>query len=208
MICIIDASNRQGFERELAEMHRLRALALADEASWHLATVEDRVVDAYDRTDSTYLLAKRDSRGGVVAAVRLLPTDRPHLMRDVFADGCLGPMPGGSTVWEVSRFCLHPEVRRRRDRAILVQHMTCAVMETALLFGVQAVIFLASGALLRYVLNCGWTATVLGPTLHLPTADVTAVQALITPEGLRSARLRFRLPGPVSRFPICPRIAA
>jgi N-acyl-L-homoserine lactone synthetase len=208
MICIINASNRCGFEKELAEMHRLRALAIADEASWRLAAVEDRDVDVYDRPDATYLLAKQDSRGAVLAAVRLLPTDRPHPMRDAFAEGCLGPMPGGSTVWEISRFCMHPDIRRRRDRTVLLHHMTCAVMETALLFGIEAVILVASGALLRYVLSCGWTATVLGPTLHFPTADVTAVQALITPEGLRSARLRFHLGGPVTRFPIASRIAA
>jgi N-acyl-L-homoserine lactone synthetase len=190
VICIIDSSNRCGFEQELAEMHRLRD------------------IDVYDRSDATYLLAKRDSRGAVLAAVRLLPTDRPHRMRDAFAEGCLGPMPGGSTVWEVSRFCLHPAVHRPRDRAVLLHHMTCAVMETALLFGIEAVILVATGALLRYALNCGWTATVLGPTLHFPTGDATAVQALVTPEGLRSARMRFRLGGPVTRFPIASRIAA
>lgn len=209
MICIINASNRTGFERELADMHRLRALATADASNWEVACVEDGDVDVYDRSDATYLLAKHDcARGALLASARMLPTDRAHLLRDTFAEACLGPMPGGSTIWEVSRFCIHPDVRRRRDRAVLLRQMTCAVMETALLFGVEAVIFVATGSLMRYVLNCGWTATALGPTLHYPAAAITAVQALITPEGLRGARRRFRFRGPVTRFPIASRIAA
>ena len=78
------------------------------------------------------------------------------------------PMPRGSTTWEVSRFCVHPGVRAGVDRAVLLHQMTCGVMETALLFGVDAVILVATGKLLSYVLHCGWTATVLGPDASFP----------------------------------------
>ena len=57
MICIINASNRTGFERELADMHRLRALATADASNWEVACVEDGDVDVYVRSDATSLLA-------------------------------------------------------------------------------------------------------------------------------------------------------
>ena len=208
MICIINASNSRGFERELAEMRRQRAATAAYETGWCTAAAEDADVDSFDRPEATYLLAKQDgATSAVLASARLLPTDGPHVLRQRFAEACLGPMPRGSTTWEVSRFCVHPGVRGRRRRVSLVHQMTCGVMETALLFGVDAVILVANGKLLSYVLDCGWTATVLGPTLHFPGAEVTAVQALITPEGLRSARRRFHLGAPVTRFPMA-RIAA
>ena len=207
MICIVNASNRCGFERELAEMYRQRS-CVPDPAGGPGAGPAAEI-DSYDRVDATYLIARQDGgRGAVLASARLLPTDRPHPMRDRFAESCLGPMPGGSAIWEVSRFSIHPDVRRRRERAVLLHQMTCAVMETSLLFGIEAVIVLAGTHLLRYVLNCGWTATVLGPTLHFTDAELTAVEALITPDGLRSARRRFGMHAPVTRFPVAARIAA
>ena len=209
MIFIVNTGNRALFERDLLLMHRQRKAVFVEGMGWKVPVVRDMEIDCYDREDTTYLLAKEDLAGPVLASVRLLPTLGPHLMIDLFPEACRGEAPRGPTTWEVSRFCTTPVLRNRRRRVRLVWEMVCGVMETALLFDVDEVTFAANRALLPLVLNCGWHAALLGRSLPDGKDLVTAVRATITPEGLRNVRRRFGINGPVTRFLAPPsRIAA
>ncbi|HEY4366470.1 MAG TPA: acyl-homoserine-lactone synthase [Steroidobacteraceae bacterium] len=200
MIFIINAENRALFEHDLLQMHRQRRSVFVEGLGWSIPVVDGLEIDCYDREDTTYLVAKEELDGPVLASVRLLPTTGPHLMIDLFAEACLGPTPRGPSVWEVSRYCSTPAVLNRGRRLRLLWEIVCGVMETALLFGLDQVIFAANRALLPLMLNCGWHAVTLGPTLPDRDDRVTAVRAAITPEGLRTVRRRFDITGPVTRF--------
>lgn len=203
MILIINAENRSLFASELIEMHRQRKAVFVDGYGWKVPVSGDMEVDGYDDESTTYLIAKSDSNGAeVFASARLLPTIRPHLMADLFLAACGGTAPSGPSIWEVSRFCVNPRIRSRRKRVELLWEMACAVMETALLYGVEKVTFVANGALLPLALDCGWSAVRLGPTLPDGDDEMTAVAASITPEGLRAGRSRLGAHGPVTRFPL------
>jgi acyl-homoserine lactone synthase len=203
MILIINAENRALFDAELAQMHRQRKAVFVDGAGWSVPVVGDMEIDSYDAEETTYLICKPSSASHqVMASARLLPTVRPHLMTDLFVDACRGSVPRGPAVWEVSRFCVNPQVHTRRRRVELLWEMACGVMETTLLFGVDLVTFVANAALLPLALDCGWKAAPLGPTLPDGNDEVTAVAASITPDGLRAVRTRLGVTGPVTRFPL------
>jgi acyl-homoserine lactone synthase len=203
MILIINAENRALFGAEIAQMHRQRKAVFVDRAGWSVPVVGDMEIDSYDVEETTYLICKPHSATHqVMASARLLPTVRPHLMTDLFIDACGGKVPRGPAVWEVSRFCVDPQVQTRRRRVELLWEMACAVMETTLLFGVEQVTFVANAALLPLALECGWKAAPLGPTLPDGNDEVTAVAASITPDGLRAVRSRLGISGPVTRFPL------
>lgn len=203
MIFIVNAENRSLFEPDLIEMHRQRKAVFVDDAGWSVPVVGDLEIDRYDRDDTTYLIAKTTADSAeVLASARLLPTTTPHLMSDLFLNLCLGAVPRGPAIWEVSRFCVNRRLRSRRTRLALLWEVACGVMETALLFGVEQITFVASSALLPLTLDCGWQAATLGPTLPDGDDAVTAVVATITPEGLRTARRRFGIASPVTRFPV------
>lgn len=200
MIFIINAENRQIFTADLQEMHRQRKHVFVDESRWNVPVVGDMEIDCYDRADTTYLIAKCEIDGPVLASVRLLPTVKAHLMADLFANACTGTIPRGEAVWEASRFCAVPTLQSQRTRVDLLWEIICGVMETSLLFGVEQVLFVANAALLPRAMTCGWDAEVLGPTLKLGDEEITAVTARITPEGLRTVRSRFGFDSPVTRF--------
>lgn len=203
MILIINAENRSLFESELMEMHRQRKAVFVDGYGWNVPVKDDMEMDGYDGEGTTYLIAKAGSNGGdVIASARLLPTVRAHLMADLFVAACGGDVPSGPMIWEVSRFCVSPRVESRRRRVALLWEMACGVMETALLYGVEKVTFVANAALLPLALECGWSAVRLGPTLPDGDDEITAVAASITPEGLRVTRSRLGVHGPVTRFPL------
>jgi acyl-homoserine lactone synthase len=203
MILIINAENRSLFESELIEMHRQRKAVFVDGYGWNVPVRGDMEVDGYDGEGTTYLIAKPGLSGAeVIASARLLPTVRAHLMADLFVAACGGSVPSGPSIWEVSRFCVSPRVDSRRKRVELLWEMACGVMETALLYGVEKVTFVANAALLPLALQCGWSAVRLGPTLPDGNDEITAVAASITPEGLRATRGRLGIHGPVTRFPL------
>jgi acyl-homoserine lactone synthase len=199
MIFLVNAENRQLFAADLVEMHRQRKRVFVDESGWSIPVVGDMEIDSYDRDDTTYLLAKAAPEGPVLASVRLLPTVTPHLMADLFGEACSGAVPRGPTVWEASRFCAVPADSGRR-RVDLLREIISALMETALLFGIEQITFVANSALLPQALNCGWDARVLGPTLRDGSDEMTAATARITPEGLREVRRRYGIVSPVTRF--------
>jgi acyl-homoserine lactone synthase len=203
MILIINAENRSLFESELIEMHRQRKAVFVDGYGWSVPVKDDMEMDGYDGEGTTYLIAKAGLSGAeVIASARLLPTVRSHLMADLFVAACGGNVPSGPSIWEVSRFCVSPHIESRRRRVELLWEMACGVMETALLYGVEKVTFVANAALLPLAMQCGWSAVRLGPTLPDGNDEITAVAASITPDGLRATRSRLGVHGPVTRFPL------
>lgn len=71
---------------------------------WPLDCPVGQEQDQFDRVDTEYVLARQDD-GSICGCARLLPTDRPYLLGEVFPLLMHGqPLPADATVWEVSRF--------------------------------------------------------------------------------------------------------
>jgi acyl-homoserine lactone synthase len=203
MICIVNGENRERFQADLREMHRQRKRAFVDGAGWNVPVVGDLEIDAYDRIDTTYLIAKgHPTCSDVLASCRLLPTTHSHLMSDLFMSACADLPPRGPLIWEASRFCVSSRVTTRRARLALLWEMICGVSETALLLGAEQIIFVANAALLPLTLRCGWQARRLGPTLPDGRDEITAVAVAVTANGLRNVRRRFGIAGPVACLPV------
>ncbi|MGA9368311.1 MAG: hypothetical protein WBV35_12695, partial [Steroidobacteraceae bacterium] len=117
-----------------------------------------------------------------------------------FSAACRDALPRGPTVWEVSRFCTTPDLPSRGIRLALLWEIICGVMETALLFGIDRVIFAANRALLPLALTCGWEAGKLGETLRDENDEVTAAAAVINTDGLRRVRHLHGVSVPAIRF--------
>lgn len=200
MIVVVNAENRNLFVADLVQMCRQRKAVFVDGAGWKLPVVGDMEMDAYDRDDTIYLLAKDRPEGQVLASARLLTTTGPHLLCTLFHAADREKMPRGAKVWEVSRFCTAPGVRGRERRHALLWEIICGVIEVGLLYGIDEVIFAASLALLPLALHCGWEARTLGPRVRDGEDEITAVGAEITTVSLREMRQRHGIPIPVTRF--------
>lgn len=200
MIVVVNAGNRNLFVADLVQMCRHRKAVFVDSAGWKLPVIGDMEMDAYDREDTIYLLAKDRPDGQVLASVRLLTTTGPHLMCELFNAADREKMPRGATVWEVSRFCTAPGVRGRERRHALLWEIICGVIEVGLLYGIDEVVFAACRALLPLALHCGWKARTLGPRVRDGDDEITAVGAAITTVSLHEVRRRHGIPIPVTRF--------
>jgi N-acyl-L-homoserine lactone synthetase len=71
---------------------------------WDLQTRDGMELDQFDRPDTLYMVSQ-DDQGLVNGCARLLPTDQPYLLGDVFPELMHGqPIPCSPDIWELSRF--------------------------------------------------------------------------------------------------------
>lgn len=88
------------FKKVLNYRHKLFVTTLG----WQLKTQSDMELDQFDRFDTVYVVAQ-DENGQVNGCARLLPTNRPYLLGEVFPQLLNGlPPPNTTDVWELSRF--------------------------------------------------------------------------------------------------------
>lgn len=88
------------FEALARYRHRL----FVETLQWPLRTHNEMELDQFDRPDTVYLAACQPD-GEVIGTARLLCTQRPYLLQEVFPE-LLGSAPAPHThlVWELSRF--------------------------------------------------------------------------------------------------------
>jgi N-acyl-L-homoserine lactone synthetase len=88
----------------LSSVARYRHKVFVETLGWDLKTRDGQELDQFDRPDTLYLVA-HDDGGRVNGCARLLPTNRPYLLGEVFPELMNGlPVPCSDDVWELSRF--------------------------------------------------------------------------------------------------------
>ncbi|CAB3774994.1 acyl-homoserine-lactone synthase [Paraburkholderia humisilvae] len=106
--------NLAGLRRTLGEY---RYKVFIDQLGWQLPTTDGMEQDQFDQDDTLYVIGVEE-RGAVVACARLLPTNHPYLLSEVFPFLMEPAVPPRSDrIWELSRF----SVSRvgESDRAII-----------------------------------------------------------------------------------------
>lgn len=81
-----------------------RSKVFIETLGWDLKTRNGEELDQFDRADTLYVVSQ-DSFGEVNGCARLLPTDQPYLLGEVFPELMHGlPIPCSPDIWELSRF--------------------------------------------------------------------------------------------------------
>ncbi len=200
MIYIISPDNRRRFHHLLTEMHRQRKQVFIDKLKWRLEESAGLEIDAYDSPEAIYLIEAGTPTSQVRVSARLLPTERPHLLSEQFADLCEGPIPAGPTIWEATRFCPAPNTPAGAPRRQMLGRMIAGIMETALLFGIDQVTYVADAALAPLAMKVGWDARALGAPRGKGRHRIQAFAAHIDGAGLKRVREAFAISAPLIRF--------
>jgi N-acyl-L-homoserine lactone synthetase len=199
LIHIITEDNRRIFHDALTQMYQQRKTLFVDQMKWPLETWADLEIDQFDRPGAIYLV-ETEASGRVLQSARLLPSTGPHLLSEVFSPLCAGEPPRGPNIFEASRFCPAPFVKKGEPRRRLLFRMIDAILETGLLFGIEQVSFVASAALAPLALNAGWDVVKLGPSMRMGRDRLSAMMADVSCVGLARVRMRNAITGPLTRF--------
>ncbi|WP_413414385.1 acyl-homoserine-lactone synthase [Sphingomonas sp. Sphisp140] len=162
-------------------MFEARKRVFVDLLGWDLPVLADKYeVDQYDDAHASYLILA-DQAQRHLASARLLPTTRPHLLGEHYAELCDQAPPSGAGTWEITRFCLDRSLRateRRRWRDALVT----ALASYALTHSITCYIGVAEQSWLEQILKFGWRARRLGEPRRVGTKLLGALEIEITPD--------------------------
>ncbi|EQB11384.1 acyl-homoserine-lactone synthase [Sphingobium lactosutens] len=172
----------------LRAMYRARKEVFVDLLKWDLPVLAGEFeIDQFDDVDAEYLILLGRSMEHRASA-RLLRTDRPHLLGDLYAHLCAGPVPAGPTIREITRFCLDRDQRAGERRAARNQLVT-ALADYALATGITAYTGVAEVEWFKQIRRFGWRCEALGQPMRHGGRFLTALHILIeadTPERLRA----------------------
>ncbi len=141
MIRIITGQQSETDRQLMEQAYRLRHSVFVAELDWaNMAGDEAREVDQFDTPEAVNMLAVAE--GVVVGYQRLLPTTRPHLQTEVFADLCEVERPHGPNVWEYTRFCSARAYRESEQTELTIRReLVHAAVKWGLENGVDQFLF-------------------------------------------------------------------
>lgn len=145
--------------------------------------------DEYDDKFAEYLAVRDPLTNRRMGSLRLLQTDRPHILGSVFPDLCERPAPSGPAIREVTQLCLSPALDLR-ERRLVSRQLATALVEYGLLTGITTYTTVMELIWSRQLTSMGWDCEPLG--LGRPVGDTLlgAFQVHIdasTVGGLRAA---------------------
>ena len=159
MLHAVQGLDHPGHSRLLASMFADRKRVFVDLLKWDVPHDDYAERDQFDGLDAEYLIfAEGDDH---IASLRLLRTDQPHLLGDVFPELVDGDVPSGPGIREISRFCISP--RHRGDVRLKARRLLAtALTEYALVAGLNAYTAVAHVSRMSNLFATGWRVKPLG----------------------------------------------
>jgi acyl homoserine lactone synthase len=179
----------------LCAMFRLRHQVFHDRLGWDVVSDAGLEHDRFDIADPVYVLAR--GRQELHGCWRLLPTDGPNMLRDVFPQ-LMGDaaMPADPRTWELSRFAV---LEGSTDScgfglsAVPVRMLDAAV-RYAQANGITRYVSVTSVAIERMFRKLGIAVERLGPALRI--GRVLTVACAMPVDGATAQAVRLAALGP------------
>lgn len=140
MIHIVTPDRALDYQRQLDAMFRLRYRVFKQAMDWDVQCRNGMEWDDYDEMGPVYFMAL-DPFGELIGGWRMLPTDGPYMLREVFRHLLDGrPAPNRPSIWEVSRFAIDDRFVRAAGTGAIKQvtrEFFCALGEFSLANGIS-----------------------------------------------------------------------
>jgi acyl homoserine lactone synthase len=162
MIYCVNHKTLHYFADAFVSHFQLRYRSFVDGQYWNLSRYQGMEYDQYDTLAASYL-CWQDSCGTVRGSVRVVPTDRPYMIKDLWPELIENrPLPDSLSVWEATRFCIDssvsPELRRR-----IKHELVLAFIEFGLRNDIREMVGIMPPKLWQNVfVKSGWDISYLG----------------------------------------------
>jgi N-acyl-L-homoserine lactone synthetase len=174
MVKLVTFDNRSQYGGVLEGMHRDRKSVFVEQLKWSLPCDGPFERDQFDDSFADYLIALDPTTGEHLGSMRLLRTDRPHILGSLFPFLCEESVPTGHDVREITRLCI-PRRLKAAERRLVFHRLVAALVEYAQLRGVAVYTAVTSIHWLTQTVALGWRCEPIG----LPrTIDDTPVCAM------------------------------
>jgi N-acyl-L-homoserine lactone synthetase len=159
-------------------MFAARKNVFVDLLKWDVPVLDGRFeIDQFDDIHADYLILT-DDLGQHLASTRLLATNRPHILGDLFPQLCERAVPRDSATFEITRFCLDRSLTAG-DRRAARDQLVVALVDHALAHGITSYVAIAAMSWFEQILSFGWYCEALGAPHIVGTDKVAAVRISI-----------------------------
>jgi len=173
----------------LADMFRARKRVFIDLLRWDVPVLAGEYeLDQFDGPSTIYLLVATPD-GEHLGSMRLLPTDGPTILGDIFPFLCDSAPPDSPSCWEISRFCLSRDLRAA-ERRVIRNWLVTAAVAFALDNDITSYVCVADASWLTQIPAFGWRCAPLGLPQHLACGLTGAIRIHVasdTPELMQAA---------------------
>lgn len=120
--------------------------------------------DQFDHQDTVYVVAHTEN-GAVTGCARLLPTESPYLLSEIFPHLLAGlPAPRARDIWELSRFSAAPtDASAHRDGVVITRSLLAAAVKCAAEQGATRLITVSPLGIERLLVRMGVHSHRAGP---------------------------------------------
>jgi acyl-homoserine lactone synthase len=190
MVHVVHAGNRSLHRTGLSQMYCDRKRIFHDALRWNIPVSAGIFeIDQFDNDGAVYLLDLAEDEDRHLGSARLLPTTEPHILGSLFSALCDRPVPRGPEIWEITRWCNTPRMRRE-DAMRSRQRLGVALAEFAIQYGVGHYTCVAELPWIQKLQAIGWQSALLGTPREINGEMLAALKIDVGPETLRDFRLR------------------
>jgi N-acyl-L-homoserine lactone synthetase len=152
-------------------MFAARKRVFVDLLGWDIPVQGPYEIDQFDDAEAAYVSLARPGHAHRGSA-RLLRTDRPHILADLFSSLCAGPVPRGPLIREITRFCIEPDQPRAEQRETR-NELVSALARYAIDSGVARYTAVAVSSWFRQISRFGWECRALGAPQEITIREDT-----------------------------------
>jgi acyl-homoserine lactone synthase len=124
----------------------------------------DYEIDRFDDRLCVYLVDSGPDEPHL-GSLRLLPTERPHILDTLYPGLCDGFVPRGPAIREITRLCLPMRLGAAR-RLEVRNRLISAMIDHALPEGIETLTGVVEMNFLSQILDMGWACRPLGPPMR------------------------------------------
>lgn len=155
----ITPNNRHFFQETLDLYFKKRYEVFIKRRKWNISHTNEREIDQFDNEHTCYIIW--EEQGQVLGGVRMLPTNKPYLLGDLFSYMLEGKAPKNSYTWEISRFFLDLPEHYPRKTQPAVRRLFSSVIEFGCLVKAKKFVALTEPHIEEIMRNIGipWERT-------------------------------------------------
>ncbi|OYY92077.1 MAG: hypothetical protein B7Y45_00895 [Sphingomonas sp. 28-66-16] len=186
MIEMITGLDRTRRARLFEQMFADRKRVFIDWLGWDLPHRDGLEIDDYDDDEAIYLIVA-DKEGAHLGSVRLLKTERGHILSDLFPTLCEGPVPVGPRIREITRMCVSPSCPAE-ERLRVRQMLATALVRFAHATGLEAYTAVTGVDFMTRVAAVGWRCRPLGLPIDIAGSPTAALMIEIDDSTINEMR--------------------
>lgn len=188
----------------VTEIFRLRKKVFADQLNWDVPVRGELEIDAYDALDASYLVWCSDDRRTLYGCVRLMCTEGPTLLHDVFgATHDFSDDLVAQDIWEGTRMCVDDDAIARDFPEMAQGHsfrlLLLALCEAALDHGISRLVSNFEPSMSRIYRRAGLAYELHGKANGYGLRPVCCASFEVTSDVLKAMRAKMGVDLPIYR---------